>query len=288
MNNQLQTSDTSVITSLTSAEIDTQISTARKYPRSIAQFQQKALTLATHNVEVAMSCNYSIPRGGKKISGPSVRLAEIAVNAYGNCRVYSRVIAIEHGSIIAEAGAVDLESNSLVKVEVRRKILDKYGKRFTEDMINVTANAACAIAFRNSVFKMIPLSYVKEISDAAKQVAIGNAATIGDRSAMMVKAFDEMGVTESQLLKKIEKEKMTEISLRDIENLQGIYTAIRDGDLSIEEAFLEKKKDATPPKKAKEVKPEKVAVQEELIDPIQTESQAEATKKLKEKLKGGK
>ena len=59
------------------AEIDTQIATARAYPRSLKRFRETATTMATLDEKTAASCFYALPRGGKSIMGPSARLAEI-------------------------------------------------------------------------------------------------------------------------------------------------------------------------------------------------------------------
>ncbi len=76
------------------AEIDMQVSTAKKYPRpDPSAIKKKMESFATMDEETAESCFYSLPRDGKTIQGPSVRLAEIAVACYGNLRAASRVIA---------------------------------------------------------------------------------------------------------------------------------------------------------------------------------------------------
>ena len=62
---------------ITKAEIDVQISTAKAFPRSLTMFIQKATSMATLTEEIAASCSYALPRGGKNLEGPSVRLAEI-------------------------------------------------------------------------------------------------------------------------------------------------------------------------------------------------------------------
>ena len=141
---------------ITKAEIDVQISTAKAFPRSLKQFQDRAMSMATFSEEIAASCSYALPRGGKSLEGPSVRLAEIIVSSFGNIRSGARVIANDGKTITAQGICHDLETNNCVTVEVKRRITDKNGKTFNEDMQVVTGNAACAIAFRNAVFKVVP------------------------------------------------------------------------------------------------------------------------------------
>ena len=125
-------------------EIDIQISTARRYPRSISNFQKEALSMATVNVETAQSCYYTLLKGGNKIEGPSIRLAEIAGSSWGNIRYGARVVREERDFVVAQGSAFDLEKNVAMTIEVKRRITTKDGKRYTSDMIAQTANAACA------------------------------------------------------------------------------------------------------------------------------------------------
>ena len=63
--NQIQ--EVSAIQEITRAEIDTQITTAKRFPRSIKKFRDEALTLATYDEKIAGSCYYTLKRGGKQI-----------------------------------------------------------------------------------------------------------------------------------------------------------------------------------------------------------------------------
>ena len=72
---------------LTKAEIDTQISTAKAYPRSLTKFRDNALSMATFSEDIAAACTYALPRGGSKLEGPSIRLAEIVAAEIGRAHV---------------------------------------------------------------------------------------------------------------------------------------------------------------------------------------------------------
>src|SRR5689334_11587126 len=75
------------------AEIDVQIATAKRYPRQLSLVKSHMMSFATLDQETAEACFYNLPRGGKNIQGPSVRLAEIAVSCYGNLRAGSRILS---------------------------------------------------------------------------------------------------------------------------------------------------------------------------------------------------
>src|SRR6185503_20995123 len=75
------------------ASIDMQIATAKQYPRVVSDCIKEALTLATMDEDTAGSMFYALPRGGKKIEGPSARLAEIMAYSWGNLRVDADIVA---------------------------------------------------------------------------------------------------------------------------------------------------------------------------------------------------
>lgn len=229
---------------ITKAEIDIQISTAKAFPRSIKTFIDKAISLATVNDNVAASCSYSLPRSGKTLDGPTVRLAEIACSTYGNIRSAARVIANDGKTVTAQGICHDLETNNCVTVEVKRKITDKNGKTFSEDMQVVTGNAACAIAFRNAVFKVIPSALIQEVFDAAKQVTIGTLETLVERRDKALKYFKDQGVSDTQICDVLSIKRVEDIDLEKLYNLRGMVTLIKNGESTIQDLFIKPKKDA--------------------------------------------
>lgn len=224
------------------AQIDMQITTARKYPRDLAKVKRQMLSFATLDEETAESCFYTLRRkdsdgGVKLIQGPSVRLAEIAVACYGNLRAASRVIDNDGKTVTSQGVCHDLENNTLISCEVKRRITDKRGRTYSEDMQVVTGNAANSIAVRNAIFKVIPGALIKPVFEAAKGVAIGTASTLTQRRAKILKRLDSMGVDQARILSALGKSSVENIGVEDLETLIGIGTAIRDGDTTIEEAF---------------------------------------------------
>jgi hypothetical protein len=228
---------------ITKNEIEIQISTAHKYPRSITRFKEEALSMATLDVETAESCFYVLKRkdkdgNSKNIEGPGVRLAEIALSAWGNARVGTRIIGEEAGYIIAQGVAYDLEKNVLYSTETRRNITKSNGKRYSGDMVTVNANAACAIVGRNAIFKIIPRSYINNIYEQAKRVAVGDQQTLEVRRQNAVTYFTQkLGIDQDRLFAAIDVESVEDITLAHVEMLIGMKTAIKDGDMSIDEAF---------------------------------------------------
>ena len=222
---------------ITKAEIDVQISTAKAFPRSLKQFQDRAMSMATFSEEIAASCSYALPRGGKSLEGPSVRLAEIIVSSFGNIRSGARVIANDGKTITAQGICHDLETNNCVTVEVKRRITDKNGKTFNEDMQVVTGNAACAIAFRNAVFKVVPSALCQDIYDKAKEVARGTAETLVYRRNKAIEYFHFLKVTDEQICEVLEIKKVEDIDLEKLSVLTGMKAALKNGEVTIKSLF---------------------------------------------------
>lgn len=229
---------TSALEAMQRAEIDLQVATAKRYPRPALSTIKKNMTaFATLDEETAESCFYSLPRDGKQIQGPSVRLAEIAVACYGNLRAASRVIGNDGKVLTSQAACHDLENNTLISVEVQRRITDRNGKTYSQDLQVVAGNAANSIAFRNAVFKVIPSALIKPVYDAAKLVAVGDASSLNTKRIKMVKRLNGMDISTDRILARLNRPSVEDITLEDLEVLIGAGTAIRDGDASVDEAF---------------------------------------------------
>ncbi len=227
----------SAVAELNRSEVEAQLAAAHKYPRSIERFLKEAMTLATMDQDIAESCLYAVPRGGKTIAGPSVRLAEIAMSAYGNFHAASRVVGAEETEIVAQGVAWDLEKNLRVTVETRRRITDKKNRRYNADGITNTGNAAGSIALRNAVFRVIPRSYINKIYERARHVAVGDAKTLAAKRQDLLVRLTKIGVPPDRVFARIGKVGIEDIGLEDLEILIGLGTAIKNGDMTIDAAF---------------------------------------------------
>jgi hypothetical protein len=222
---------------LAKADVEAQIDVAHKYPRSVSRFRKAAVEMATITEEVAQSCIYSLPRGGKPITGPSVRLAEICASAWGNLHMGSRVVGSDDKEIAAQGAVWDLERNTRVTIEVRRRITDKNGNRFKDDMVVVTGNAAVSIALRNAIFRVIPKAYVDVIYDVVRKVAVGDAMTLAQRRAEFFLRLGKYGADEKRILATLGRAAIEDVTLDDLEVLIGFGTAIKNGEKTVDECF---------------------------------------------------
>lgn len=231
------TAEVGTVALLAKAEIDQQISTAKKYPRSIKRFRDEALAMVTLNESVAATCIYALPRDGKTIEGPSARFAEVVASAWGNCRAGARVVSDQGDFVTAQGVFHDLERNVAITYEVQRRITGKNGNRFSADMIGVTANAACSVALRNAILKGVPKAFWDDMYQAARATIMGDFKTLANRRAEAIKLFISYGVTQEQVLEKLEVKGVEDITMEHLVTLRGLITALREGDTTPEQAF---------------------------------------------------
>ena len=239
--------DMSVIYNQDKAVIDTQIATAKAYPRSMKRAVENSVFIVTLDEETAATCSYSLPRAGKVITGPTVHLAKIIAQNWGNLRIEAKVVSIDKATLTSQAIAFDLENNLAIKVEVKRSIMTKTG-RMNDDMITVTGNAANAIAMRNAILNVIPRGVVDKIYNEAKNKITGDLSSDTKLSLKRKKVFDGFkttyDVSEIEVLQAIGKAAIEHVTQDDLVVLIGVGQAIKDGDTTVDLAFRPKKTNA--------------------------------------------
>lgn len=242
MSNEMMIMDNGVIAR---AELDTQISTAKAYPRNIKQSVENAEMLATLDEETAQGCFYVLARkdkdgSRKEIVGPSIRLAEIIASSWKNIHAATRIVENDGKHITAEGVCWDLENN--VKMAMQNKVSIVFGKgnnqhTASSDMQTVLSNAASAKALRNAIFKVIPKALVLRVQQKAMQFAVGDQKTVNSKVAEVVEKLVKMGIDKQKILDYYEKKNVSEFTADEFRSLIGVGTAIKEGHIRIEECF---------------------------------------------------
>ena len=243
MENEVQILNAEVIKDV---QFESQIDIAKRYPRDLTRVITNSIAIVTMDKATAETCNYNLPRGGKKLSGASVHLARIIVQQYGNLRVESRVTHSDAKQVYAEAVCFDLETNVAVKVSTSKSILYAKGGRFNEDMVVVTGKAAAAIAYRNAVFSVIPKAIIDKVYNSAINKITGNITSeeelIKRRKSALDTFNDDYGVLESELLADLGLNTINQIKQAEIVTMIGMFNSLKDGEYSVDEMFGRKVK----------------------------------------------
>lgn len=256
----IQVKSADMLEAINRSEIDVQIATARRFPRSIEAAKKRIVDLATQDKNIAYNCFYHLERTEKKqdehgqwrdtktvIEGLSVRMAEIIATSWGNLRCAARIIGNDGKQITAQGVCHDLETNVAISVENNRNITNKQGKTYSQDMQIVTGNAACAIAFRNAVLKVVPKVVLGDVMMQIQNKAREEITQRGipEQWRDCVAAFQKMGVKEDELLAWLgEGRTRDDIVADDIMRLGGVYTAINEGTTTVAECFRQPKAQA--------------------------------------------
>jgi len=164
-------------------------------------------------------------------------MAEIALASYQHVKAGSRIIADDGKFLTAQAVVHDLENNVAVSIEVRRRVTSKSGARYSDDMIAVTGNAACSIALRNAVFRVVPRALITPVYEAAKRVAVGDVKSLTSKRSQIIARLKQMGAKDAAILAAVGADKIEDIDLARLEILIGLGTAIKDGEITLETAF---------------------------------------------------
>lgn len=229
------------------ANLDVQITTAKAYPRSIQTAIDAITYLATVTTDAAMECNYALPRAGKVITGPSIRLMEIAANQWGNNRYGVTSIDIDRANkLVSVVGYhYDLQSNSYVEQPVTRRLSDSKGRLYNEDMIATTVNAAVSIAMRNAIKRGVPKQVWQAAYSAVLRVIAGDLKTIGARRVALLTAFqDEFGIKAQLVYQMLGVKGENDIGPDQLVQAAGFYSALRNNEITVEDLL----RDVTAPK----------------------------------------
>jgi len=226
------------------AAVDVQIATAHRYPRDIDTFIDKAKKMVSVDEETAASCIYRRPvgkdddsSGQKFVEGESIRLAEIVAANYGNLRIGVIISEMNPRYVKAIGYAHDLESNVATKAEVVESTVTKYGKPYSERMRLVVAKAAQSKARRDAIFSVVPKSLCKPIIEKARQIILGNQKPLEQRREAVKIWLSKLAIEPIRVFAALDVEGIHDLGDDELETLTGIRTALRDGEITLDEAF---------------------------------------------------
>lgn len=238
---ELEVVQPSALEAINRAEVDIQIATAHRFKRSIADFLKRATEMATIDEEVAKSCIYRLKRRGddgeKIIEGESIRMAEIVAACYGNMRIAGQITNQTPTRVTVRAVAHDLEMNVLFAQEKIAKTVKRNGEPYSDDMQVIAANATMSKAIRDAIFRVIPKSMIKPVMDAVRKTAVGDSTTLTERRTKAMAWVKTLGIEISRVFATLGVKGEAEIGLEQLETLIGLHTAIKEGDMTPEQAF---------------------------------------------------
>jgi len=230
------------------AEIDSQIHTAKQYPRSLEKFKKGAIAAATIDEETAGSCLYHRPVGKKRdpktgreveeyADGMSVRMAEIVGANYGNLRVYARIIEQTPRKVICQGVAIDLENNFASSSECVESTVTRSGQPYSERMALVVAKACLSKARRDATFQVVPRALARPVEAAVRKILVGDEKSLAKRRAMVLVWMNQVGIEPPRVYAALGIEGEAELDADKLITLQGLRQAIIEKETTVDEAF---------------------------------------------------
>lgn len=221
------------------AEVQAAYVIAKKFPRNEHESYMRIME-ACKRPTLAEQAMYAYPRGSQLVKGPSIRLAEAMAQAWGNIDCGVREISQADGVSVAEAYAIDLETNSrITKVfHVPHKRDTKKGvTRLTDsrDIYELVANQGSR-RLRACILGIIPGDIIEAAVNRCSQTLESSDIPITEQVRKMIAAFDELGVKVEHLEKRLGHNLDATIPT-EIVTLKGIYKSIKDGMASREDFF---------------------------------------------------
>ncbi len=95
---------------------------------------------------------------------------------------------------------------------------------------------------RNAVFKAVPRAFWGKAYEKAVATFRGQAETLASRRDKMFAYFRQLGVKPEWVLASIGRTTLDEVTLDDLVRLRGKASAVRDGEITLEEAFPDPEK----------------------------------------------
>jgi hypothetical protein len=263
--------------------------------RDVDQFRVKLLQNCKRP-GFAQLVEYSKPIGGKSIKGLSVRVADTAIQLFGNMQCDTRIVYEDEQTRRLKVEVIDYETNVskssdiTLQKTVERK--DKKGREVistrknsfgedvhlvlaTEDELLVKQGASVAKARRDLILAMIPRDILDEARDTAA-ATLANEDSVDPAAARkkLVDAFMGVGVTPKMLAEYL-KHPVDTVDKNELAELRRIYAAIANGEAKFSE-FLnagdeDKPKAKSPFEKPTAKKAEEKPAAQQTVDTVATE-----------------
>ena len=220
------------------AMVDKRITTAKNWPRSIAQFKARTSDLLKNDIDTARSAEYAKPVGGGSVKGPSVRLAELVAMCWKNLEIEVNDPIIADKTVTVKACAWDLENNYRQEAIAVTSITDKNGNRYKNSMIETACLATASKAKRNAIFSIIPRAYVNDLLEVAKTVANANEKPLEQRRKDAIEFFARTHkVSSEQIFATLGIEGEDDMTTDHLDELRSIITALKEGEAKPEDFF---------------------------------------------------
>jgi hypothetical protein len=231
-------------------EVQVAMISAKRFPRDEFEAYNRIMKSCSR-VTLAEDSMYEYPRGGTKVTGPSIRLAEALAQAWGNIDFGIVELDQKAGESSVMAYAWDLETNTrqtkVFQVKHERKANNAIKKLDDpRDIYEMVANQG-ARRVRACILGIIPGDVVDAAVEKCKEtLKSGNKTPLADRIRDMIVAFEKEYQVKKDMLEKYIGCNADAFTENDFIRLKGVFKSLRDG-MAKREDYFEIKKDVVDP-----------------------------------------
>lgn len=213
------------------AEVSAAMAIARANPRNPIQAMDRILNACTRPT-LAEQAVYQYSRGGTDITGPSIRLAEVLAQNWGNCQFGIRELEQAGGVSTVQAFCWDVETNVRREVTfyVTHKRHTKQGVKLLDDprdIYEMVANQG-ARRLRACILAIIPGDVTEAAVKQCELTMAAKADVSPEGIRKMVEAFEAFAVTKAQIEARIQR-RLDAIQPAQMVALKKVYASLRDG-----------------------------------------------------------
>jgi hypothetical protein len=213
------------------AEVQAAMMIARMNPRNPIDSMDRILNACTRPT-LANAAVYQYSKGGTDVSGPSIRLAEVLAQQWGNIKTSVRELDQANGSSTVQTIAWDLETGyqSEKVFQVPHLRYSKGGSKKLEDPRDIYEHVANqgSRRLRACILAVIPGDVTEAAVNQCDMTMRTKADTSPEAMAKMVESFAVFGVTAAQIEKRIQRH-LDAIQPAQVVSLKKIYASLRDG-----------------------------------------------------------
>lgn len=239
----------------TRGTIEASLTVAAARPRDEARAISQ-IANSCQRLRLAESAVYSYSKGGSEITGPSITLVTQVALAWGNVDWGYRELSRGRGESTVEAYAWDQQTNARYSrqfiVPHRIRVGGRQRQLREDELADWIANQAQR-RVRTCLENVIPRDVIEEAVDECERTLKSNVDLDKSKITAMIGKFEEIGVSREQLTAKIQRS-LDAIQPAQYLAMRRIYTSIKDGLTTVEQAFPkleEAVEDEKPPRKRK-------------------------------------
>lgn len=231
---------------------------AKQFPRDLAEVTAR-MNQACSRLTLAQSATYALPRGGTTVEGPSIRLAEALIGAWGNAEAGWKEVgrhwdpkgADGKGCMVSECVAFCFDKETNVRREISftvnhtrdkneyeggKKVMKRVALESERDVYELCANMASR-RLRACILQVLPGWLTEEALEVVgRTLESGDKRSLPDMIRSMEAKFREYGVTRAQLEKNL-GHVLEETTKPEIIRLGKVFNSIAEGLVRVKDVF---------------------------------------------------